>query len=106
MTAEEEPVPASSGDLSRNGTDDQVYHDSQMHEYNKIVKSMRLMQRTDDLDRYIAWALESINQEPTKKGTSEYSMDDTADIIHGLPPVEKVNKPEFFTRKTLPFRLL
>ena len=67
---------------------------------------MRLIRRSLDLDRPISLTLESITQEPPKKGTSEYSMDDTLDIIHGLPPVEQVKKPKFFTRKTHPFRLL
>ena len=60
----------------------------------------------DDLDASIALKLESITQEAPKIGTSEYTMEDTLDIIHGLPPVEEINKPEFFNRKTLPFRLL
>ena len=33
-------------------------------------------------------------------------MEDTLDIIHELPSVEEINKPEFFNRNTFPFRLL
>ena len=74
MNSIDESAAVTSGDLSHNGSDDRAFHDSQMREYNKIVKSMRLIHKTDDLDTSIALTLESITQEPPNIGASECTV--------------------------------
>ena len=102
----EEAAPVTSGDLSQQASDDQAFDDAQVHECNKILMYMRLIRKTDELDMSIALALGSITRDPPKMGVTEYTLDNVFDIIHSLPPVEEVNKPDFFNRKSLPFRLL
>ena len=105
VSSNDEPVTATPGNLSQNGSDDRAFHDAQVQEYNKIVKPIRLIRKTDDLDISVALALESTTQETPKIGTSDYKMDDALEMIHGLLSVEDVSKPELFNRKTLPFRI-
>ena len=77
-----------------------------MHEYNKIIKSIRLIHKTDYFEISIALGLESTTQEPPKMGTSKYTMDGTLGIIHGFPTVKEASKSDFFYSNTLLFRLL
>jgi len=83
-----------------------AFLESQKSEHRSILKMLRFVRRTDELDSSIALAIESLlSSEPTIE-TDLYTMNDIADIIHSFPCVDQVLSPQFFHRISLPFRLL
>ena len=65
----------------------------------------KFLRRGDEIESAVANAISNILEETPNSKAVEFEMNDVLDMIHGLPPVETVLEPEFFSRPTLHFRL-
>ena len=85
---------------------EELYHASQLEEYFRIRKLLKFVRVEDALNTSI-WKMlfEILKKEPSNCGM-EFAVADIDDMSIELPSVERIPKPEFFSRPALIFRLL